>query len=922
MASPTAVAAVQLPTTGAWYFTPTHASPIMADVFNTGRDDMIEVTAGAQLVAYGANASGTIVPVMNYVAPGTIADIQSTPIVVTDPRTGQKDLFAAMGRNQAADGSIEDGRIYGWNLATGQLLPGWANGVSTGVNSAGITGVIGPLASGDLDGDGVPEIVASSFSHYVTAFHLDSSIMWQWTNDDTISSGVAIGDIDRSGVPSVIVGSDSSASGYFQNGGWVNVLSNVGIEKWRKFMPGEVISASVTLADLQNNGYLDIVVGTGVNFDFSGIPGARAAGNYIYALDPFGNFLPGWPYHTTTNDAVGHQVFESLAVADMLGNGQLDVIAIDRSGNLHVIQPNGQDLPGYVGGRAIDPEFATVPDDYASPIVADANGDGKPDIIVSAGPYVRAFDANGNFITIGQTQVRGGIYEGIGTAAVVGNMFGTIGGSLAFVSWNATVNEVPDLAYFYALPTTTLTPPFPSQRRNAAGDAVVRSTLFDGNYVSLAFQAALGSIPSLATTAPFLVALNNDTLDQTQIAHLIFTGPLTRQAEAIRTWQQTLGTTPDATSTAMWANYLGTGTIRQMKVALIGGTEFANQTGNTLAGAVARIYPILLGRAGSTAEINNWVATGMSASSIANAISLSTEAANYTLNTMFQSIFGAGTQNYIAPDSRAAFVFDYKRGAREEDLATHLLGDNGNYAASNLATSYVRDLYRDILHRDGNSIEVGNWETAVDNGTVTLGQIPFLIFGSAEAKADVVQQEFVSLLGRAASATETGYLNNYSTRENLILAIVNSPEYYIHNGGTDSSFISAVFRDLAGVAITPQALINTYLAQFASGSPRIKVAQDIITEPSLYDNQQAVNFLMQYLPDEQQGVLRTGNEPITATSTPINPSPGLVSYVTALLHSGVSDEAAISTLLSSPQYVARVTYFKGIWRADGIRSYS
>lgn len=374
MAAPVLAATVALPAPGNWTPTPVRASPIMADIFNTGRDDMITITTGAQLVAYGVAADGTFQPVMTYKVPNSIADIKSTPIVVTDPRTGRKDLFAAMGRDERVDGSLEDGRIYGWDLATGQLLPAWANGVSSGTNLQGITGVYGPLTSGDLDGDGVPEIVSTSYSRYVTAFHLDGSIMWQWSNDDSISSGAVIGDIDRSGVPSVIVGGDASDNGYFNAGGWVTCLSNTGNEKWRKFIPNETVASDPTLADLNNNGYLDIVIGTGEVFGVEGLAGSRQAGNQILAIDPFGNFLPGWPYNTDPDETKNAQVLQSLAVADVTGTGQLDVIAIDRSGVLHVVMPNGQDLPGFVGGKQIFPELPQnlIPDDYGSPIVADS----------------------------------------------------------------------------------------------------------------------------------------------------------------------------------------------------------------------------------------------------------------------------------------------------------------------------------------------------------------------------------------------------------------------------------------------------------------------------------------------------------------------------------------------------------------------
>ena len=272
---------------------------------------------------------------------------------------------------------------------------------------------MGALTSGDLEGNGMPDIVVTSFSHNVTAFRLNGTMLWQWTNDDTILSGAVVGDIDRDGKPEVVVGGDSSNSSYYQAGGWVNVLSNTGQLIWRKLLPGEVTWSSPVVADLLNNGNLDIVIGTGLNYSFTLTGAAQIAateaGDYIYAFDPSGNMLPGWPYHTTfAGDTQGHEVLAAPAVADLLGNGQLDVIALDRAGYIHVIQPNGKDLPGFAGGKRLDPDLmqSQLTDNYGSPIIADVTGNGVPDIIAGSGPFIRAFDPKGNLIDIGHRPSR------------------------------------------------------------------------------------------------------------------------------------------------------------------------------------------------------------------------------------------------------------------------------------------------------------------------------------------------------------------------------------------------------------------------------------------------------------------------------------------------------------------------------------
>ena len=125
LAGPTLQTSFSLPQ-GSWTPTVYRASPIFADIYGNGQVDLIVVASGAQLIAYAEGANGVAVPIIDYFTPaGTMADIKSTPIVVTDPSTGQQDLFAAMGRNEdagipGAGATIEDGRLFGWNLQTGK----------------------------------------------------------------------------------------------------------------------------------------------------------------------------------------------------------------------------------------------------------------------------------------------------------------------------------------------------------------------------------------------------------------------------------------------------------------------------------------------------------------------------------------------------------------------------------------------------------------------------------------------------------------------------------------------------------------------------------------------------------------------------------------------------------------------------------
>ena len=58
-AGPTLQTTFPLPSQGSWTPTTYRASPLFVDIFGTGKEDLITVTTGAQLVAYSENPDGT-----------------------------------------------------------------------------------------------------------------------------------------------------------------------------------------------------------------------------------------------------------------------------------------------------------------------------------------------------------------------------------------------------------------------------------------------------------------------------------------------------------------------------------------------------------------------------------------------------------------------------------------------------------------------------------------------------------------------------------------------------------------------------------------------------------------------------------------------------------------------------------------------
>lgn len=254
-----------------------------------------------------------------------------------------------------------------------------------------------PVAS-DINGDGVPEVIATSWDQFLHVWTLNGAELPGfpvWLQDTSWSSP-AVADLDGDGRKEIVFGYDCDGVDG-QNcsparGGYIGVVEPDG--SWRPgfphFTPDQVVWSSPALVDLTGDGRLDIVVGTG-NMN---MPGGRV----VYGLDANGNNLPGWPV------AVGGLTTSSPAIGDIDGDGVPEVAIVADDGKVYAIRANGS----IMWSRCIanDTTNGCPRVLHASPSIADVLGhDGLQEVVVGGEQWLNVFDGNGNMPARGETVV-------------------------------------------------------------------------------------------------------------------------------------------------------------------------------------------------------------------------------------------------------------------------------------------------------------------------------------------------------------------------------------------------------------------------------------------------------------------------------------------------------------------------------------
>jgi hypothetical protein len=346
----------------------------IADINRDGTPDLVVATTIDQ--GSGNNPGVAAVYLGTPASPGTYQPGATYPITGTDPSgivaldltgSGGTDLVVSNFGSGNASIFMHDPANPGKYLAATTLTTG---------------GQPNQVVSADINGDGKPDLVFADLStsgNAIVTFQ-DTARPGQFLTPVMLSTGnitpsVAVGDLNGDGLPDVVA-ADYDTNG---NNGQVTVfIQNAAAPA--TFLPAVTFPAgaqpqAVRIADVNGDGLPDLVVANrGPGSDGTGMPGVS-----VLLQDPAhpGSFLAPVTYPTPWGAI-------DVAVGDLNGDGKPDLAVASLgpapTGAISVLLQNASS-PGTFAAATPYPGFGQP----LSVAIGDLNGDGHPDIAIADG---------------------------------------------------------------------------------------------------------------------------------------------------------------------------------------------------------------------------------------------------------------------------------------------------------------------------------------------------------------------------------------------------------------------------------------------------------------------------------------------------------------------------------------------------------